>query len=157
MKNLLTISVATCAALFFSSCSSTSWSWLWPFGKKQPEVKVYQPEIDDSQQLTFSKLTKQKPQKKSDVLSVENLERLSKAGNPNAQVALGKFYFDGVGGVKKDYKKAFKLFKSSAEGHNPLGMYNVAICYDGGFGVKQSDEEALFGTIARPRNVFLKP
>ena len=141
MKLLKNLTMAAAATLLLASCSSTP-SW-WPFKTERKEVRVYEPPLDENLQLTFSKLTRQKPMKKSDVLSVENLERLSKAGNPNAQVALGKFYFDGVGGVKKDYKKAFKLFKASAEGNNPLGMYNVAICYDGGFGTEQSDEEAL--------------
>ncbi|CAB4437970.1 unnamed protein product [Rhizophagus irregularis] len=48
---------------------------------------------------------------------------------------LGHHYINGVG-VKKDYNRAFKLFKQSAEGGCSNGIIMLGHCYKNGIGIK---------------------
>ncbi len=69
-------------------------------------------------------------------VSVEKVKALADNGNANAQLTMGKIYFEGLVGVKQDYRKAFRYFAKAANAGSPEGMYNVAICYHGGYGVR---------------------
>lgn len=113
-------------------------AWWWPFGSS----KSSKPEL--------SPMDKPKPIKESthaprpeDKPSVERLEKMAKEGNPNAQLALGKIYFEGLVNKKPDHKKAFKLFMAAAVQDSPQAMFNVGLCYDGGFGVNKNLLEAM--------------
>lgn len=49
-----------------------------------------------------------------------------------------------AGGVERDEKRAFTLFRASAEkGHAP-GMYRLALCYKQGVGVKKDRQRYLY-------------
>lgn len=142
MNRFLTAALAGSAAFCLSGCAYWPFSAIhkWWVASNEPEVKIYKPKMNAPEN---GKVREGKPEQKNTELSVENLERLSEAGNPNAQVALGKIYFDGAADTEKDLDRAFELFLAAAEKKNPQGMYNTAICYDGGFGTKQNLEEAL--------------
>ena len=140
-RPLALASALAAAATLLSGCAYWPFSTIhkWWVGQR-PQVTVYKPETPVSEN---AKVRQGKPSDQADTRSVDNLKRLAKAGNPNAQVALGKFYFDGAGDVKKDPEKAFELFLAAAKSKNPQGMYNVAICYDGGVGTRQNAQLAL--------------
>ncbi len=134
------IIIATLALLVLTGCSS--WRW-WPWGTKKIDSGFKDPTFDMDHQPGIPKPQTVKPKKKEDTVSVERLEKLAKEGNPNAQLALGKIHFDGRVGKKKNYKKALELFhKAAALGSGPA-MFNIGLCYDGGFGVAQSLKDAI--------------
>ena len=71
---------------------------------------------------------------------VQKLTSLSEAGNGEASYYLGMLYHLGMEGVAKDTRKAFGLFKQSAERGDPLGAYKYGCYFDGqGEGVVKSD------------------
>ncbi|NLZ63153.1 MAG: sel1 repeat family protein, partial [Lentisphaerae bacterium] len=127
--------------LLLSCCISLSLhaSWWWPFGKKKAPEK---PTVSDVDKRPPIKVSDRAPSKE-DTVSVERLQKLAKDGNSNAQLALGKIYFEGLVGQKQDYDKAFELFTQSADQGNPQAMFNIGLCYEGGFGVKKNPKEAL--------------
>lgn len=43
---------------------------------------------------------------------------------------------------KQDCKKAFELFKSLADRKDPMGYFELAYCYQHGFGIEQNKDEA---------------
>jgi uncharacterized protein len=68
------------------------------------------------------------------------LSTLSNSGNAEAMYHLGMLYHVGIQGVEKDPRKAFELFKRSAELGDPLGAYKLGCYFDGqGEGVVESD------------------
>jgi TPR repeat protein len=70
----------------------------------------------------------------------QKLTTLSNAGNGEASYYLGMIYHLGMDGVAKDTRKAFALFKQSAELGDPLGAYKYGCYFDGqGEGVVKSD------------------
>lgn len=64
-------------------------------------------------------------------------------GNADAQNNLGAFFRWAKGGVKKDYKKAAKLFRAARDGGNSLGAANLARLYRYGQGVKKDPKRAV--------------
>lgn len=70
------------------------------------------------------------------------LEALVEAGNGEAAYNLGMLYHLGLAGVPKDIRKAYELFKLSAELGDPLGTYKLGCFYDGqGEGVVESNSK----------------
>ena len=68
------------------------------------------------------------------------LEMLSNGGNGEAAYHLGMLYHVGLGGVRKDARKAFQLFQLSAGRGDPLGAYKLGCYYDGqGEGIVEFD------------------
>ena len=114
-------------------------AWWWPFGGKKSKPISSQPDLGKRAPIKVS----DKPTGKEDQVSVERLQKLAKNGNANAQVALGKIYFDGLLEQKQNHKKAFELFTQAAEQGSPQAMFNLGLCYDGGFGIKKNQAEAL--------------
>ena len=58
--------------------------------------------------------------------------------NSGAYFDLGQIYYWGLGGIKKDYKKAIQYYKQAADLNNPTALWNLAVCYDNGLGVKKN-------------------
>ncbi|MBR6058167.1 MAG: sel1 repeat family protein [Lentisphaeria bacterium] len=115
---------------------------IWPFKTTKPvkdkdTIHIYNPKLP-----TENVKTRERPDE-SDKIDAAHLEKLAKAGNDNAQLAIGKCYFDGVGGVKQNYKKAVKYFEMACENNNASAFFNLGICYDGGYGVKQDINKAI--------------
>ncbi len=70
----------------------------------------------------------------------QKLTSLSAAGSGEASYYLGMLYHLGMDGVSKDTRKAFALFKQSAERGDPLGAYKYGCYFDGqGEGVVEPD------------------
>lgn len=119
-------------------------SWWWPFGSKKTNNDPAQFYPDGQVPTEIAPRTKEYvPTKQEDGVSVEHLKKLAKSGNSNAMLTLGKIYFEGRAGEKQDYKKAYEYFLEAAQQDNPQGMFNVAICYDAGYGVTKNLDEAI--------------
>ncbi|AYV81639.1 MAG: hypothetical protein Harvfovirus48_1, partial [Harvfovirus sp.] len=58
--------------------------------------------------------------------------------HPDSQKFLGYMYLKGLH-VKADEKKAFALFKQSADKGNSFGQFNVGLCYNNGWGTEGKD------------------
>lgn len=71
------------------------------------------------------------------------LENLSKQNYHLAHYALGLILTSGDGPVAKDEERAFHSFKAAAKSGVLPALHNIANCYAGGRGVKQSDHNAL--------------
>ncbi|WP_428623088.1 tetratricopeptide repeat protein [Sedimenticola sp.] len=78
----------------------------------------------------------------------EALERYRLAGDagwgdlPDAQAALGRFYYQGRGGLKKDAAKAAHYWRLAAKQNNAYAQLNLAGLYHAGHGVPKDIEEA---------------
>lgn len=73
---------------------------------------------------------------------IASLETLVNKGDAEAQLKLGLKYYFGKG-VEQDYKKAFELFKKSAEQGNKTAQYNLCIVYGLGRGVEKNEDESF--------------
>ena len=70
----------------------------------------------------------------------QKLTSLSNAGSGEASYYLGMLYHLGMEGVAKDTRKAFDLFRQSAERGDPLGAYKYGCYFDGqGEGIVKAD------------------
>ena len=68
------------------------------------------------------------------------LSALSESGSGEAAYHLGMLFHVGLSEVRKDPKRAFELFRLSAERGDPLGAYKYGCYFDGqGEGVVESD------------------
>jgi len=63
-------------------------------------------------------------------------------GDAQAQIDLGKKYFNAQG-VTRDEEKAAKLFQQSAAQGNPEGQYFLGKVYDLGAGILESNEQSI--------------
>lgn len=63
--------------------------------------------------------------------------------NEEDKLKLAQEYIDGVNGKKKNYVKAFTLFKEIAEDGNDLGLYKLGTCYEYGYGVEEDYKKAF--------------
>lgn len=71
-------------------------------------------------------------------IAIVYLEKtIETAEHAGAQNLLGTCYLYGYG-VSKDFKKAFKLFRQSAEQENPEAQRNLGIMYENGYGVEKN-------------------
>ena len=120
-----------------------SGAWYWPLAASpRSSRRGVTPTFGvDEQPGIPRKKTKTTP-KKEDTVSVERLETLAKEGNHQAMLALGDIYFTGRAKVKQNYRKAVDWFEKAAELGNGRAMFNLGLCYDGGFGVDKSLEQA---------------
>ena len=62
-------------------------------------------------------------------------------GNPDAQLQLGRLYYNGEG-VRQDYAEAFKWFKLSADQGNADAQLGLGLLYMNGEGVRQDYAKA---------------
>ena len=60
-----------------------------------------------------------------DTLNVAELEKQTNRGNADAQAELGRLYYIGERGIKKDYAKAVELFQKAVDKGNVYGKYWV--------------------------------
>ncbi len=70
------------------------------------------------------------------------LTRAAKAGNADAELAMGYFSLKGNGGMKQDETKAVEYFTKSAEHGNRDAQYNVGLAYARGQGVLKDFKKA---------------
>jgi hypothetical protein len=74
---------------------------------------------------------------KNPVLAVAAYQAASAKGELTAMAGLGYYYINGLGNLPKDIETGIRLYKQSAEGNAPLGLNNLASCYDSGCGSLQ--------------------
>ncbi|MCL2186330.1 MAG: SH3 domain-containing protein [Treponema sp.] len=67
----------------------------------------------------------------------------AKTGNPKAQLNLGLDYYNGTGGVAKDYAKAVEWWQKSADQGNLDSLCNLGTAYHRGLGVTQDEAKGL--------------
>ena len=75
-------------------------------------------------------------------LDVAELEKQAERGNTDAQVELGRLYYNGERGKKEDNTEAVKWFQKAADNGNVYGKYWLGTCYDYGNGVEKSYTKA---------------
>lgn len=67
---------------------------------------------------------------------------MAERGNAMQMAVLSELYRGGESGLKKDYAEALKWAKESARRGNSLGMYNFAVLYKYGYGMKKDLSKA---------------
>ena len=104
--------------------------------------------IQGSVQLPDSdKTTKKSPAISSSIdyttMSLKQITELAEKGDDMAMFQLGEKYYFGRGGVPKDYDKAAKLLRKSADAGNTYAQNRLGYCYRYGHGVEKSEQEAV--------------
>ena len=74
--------------------------------------------------------------------SIDTSRLKSEKGDIESQVDLGLNYCMGIG-VKRDYKKAFKILSAAAEKGHSDAQYNLGLLYLNGHGVKKNTADAI--------------
>jgi len=72
------------------------------------------------------------------------LSRAQEAGDPRAAYALATWRLHGKEPyVKRDVKEAVRLLKIAADDGVPEALYDLAVCYQNGEGVRENDRKAF--------------
>jgi GAF domain-containing protein len=81
--------------------------------------------------------------------TVDQLRQMAESGNPAAENALGRRYFQGdeINGIRKDEKEAFHWFSSAAEHGNLKAQSKIGFLYRSGRGVPPDLNRAYFWSI----------
>lgn len=66
----------------------------------------------------------------------------AETGDPDAMYQLGYNYLYGCGGVSKDPEKAIEWLREAADREHEEAIYELAICYENGWGVDEDEELA---------------
>jgi hypothetical protein len=84
-----------------------------------------------------------------DTATVEQLRQMAVSGNPAAENALGRLYFQGdeINGIRKDEKEAFRWFSSAAEHGDLKAQSKLGLLYRSGRGVPPDANRAYFWAI----------
>jgi TPR repeat protein len=64
-------------------------------------------------------------------------------GDSDAQVALGDMYLRGQGVEQVDMETAVRYYSRAADQRCPLGLYNLGVCYERGWGVLENPIKAV--------------
>lgn len=70
-------------------------------------------------------------------------EQSANAGYEEAQYRMGMIYFEGLLQTPQNYEQAFFWFMQAAKHYQLDAIFNVAYCYEHGYGVAQDVSEAL--------------
>jgi|GEM_PF-3883341 len=73
---------------------------------------------------------------------IPNLKK-AKTGDPKAQLNLGLDYYNGTGGLEKNYVKAAEWWQKSADQGNLDSLCNLGTIYHRGLGVTQNEAKGL--------------
>ena len=63
-------------------------------------------------------------------------------GHAKAQARLGRFYFEGVGGVRRDAMLAVRWWREAAKNDVPDALYGLGQCHERGFGLPKDLKKA---------------
>lgn len=94
------------------------------------------------------------PSPSVETATIDQLKQMAENGNPAAENALGRRYFEGdeKNGIPQDEKQAFRWFSSAAEHGNLAAQKKLGSLYWGGRGVPKDFNRAYFWTVlARAR------
>ena len=75
--------------------------------------------------------------------SFELVQKAAYSGDTKAMVALGVWYAQGQGGIKKDYGQAMQWYQKAADLDNTDAMYGLGNLYIDGLGVKKDYSQAM--------------
>ncbi len=78
----------------------------------------------------------------ADPVELEKLRLAAEQGDVDAQISLGRMYYDGAG-VPQNDGEAVRYYRLAADQGNAAAQYNLGLMYDEGRGVAQSDGEAV--------------
>lgn len=78
-------------------------------------------------------LSAQNEKAAADAAEFQKIKKLAEDGDPSYQGELSEIYRRGEFGVDADFDLALKWASISAEKKNPLGIYNLAAIYRGGY------------------------
>jgi len=67
----------------------------------------------------------------------------AQTGDPNAQVALGNVFAEGLYGIPQNDSEAFRWYEKAARGGNSMGEYLLGSSYEQGKGTPKNIEQAL--------------
>lgn len=70
------------------------------------------------------------------------LKKAYKDGNPHAAYALATWYLRGCGGLEKKPLKAVELLEMASAKGIPGAMFDLAVCFESGEGVKKDQRRA---------------
>jgi len=73
---------------------------------------------------------------------IKFLEILSECGSDKSMYELGYMYYYGIN-VEKNYEKAFKYYKMSANKRNGIAIFSVGYMYEIGLGTEQNYDKAI--------------
>ena len=63
--------------------------------------------------------------------------------DPDAMFQIGVHYFEGTGGVEKDFNKAAEYFRKAAEHNHADAQFCLSLCYCSGLGVPKDAIESV--------------
>lgn len=87
--------------------------------------------------------------------ALKNWRPLAMKGDARAMFGLGQLYFQGRGGISKNYAGAAKWYAKAADKGHPGATFRLAELYFNGYGVPQNDAKAaaLFRNAAQKGHV----
>jgi TPR repeat protein len=80
---------------------------------------------------------------KNDALAIHWFERSAKQQNPEAELALGNFYYDGHHGLPQSDAQAMALYRLAVKNGEPSASCDIADMYRDGSGVLRDDHRAM--------------
>lgn len=83
--------------------------------------------------LPLLNLSAQTDKAAAEAAEFQRVKKLAEDGDPRFQGELSEIYRRGESGVEADFDLALKWASISAEKKNPLGIYNLAAIYRGGY------------------------
>jgi TPR repeat protein len=92
---------------------------------------------------SYDAATKEMLKKRPDAKrGLQLLRRAHARGDARAAYALATWHLFGVHDVEKDYRRAAELLTQAAEQNIPEALYDLAVCYEKGDGVRKSERRA---------------
>lgn len=73
---------------------------------------------------------------------LKNIMQAAEEGSAEDQVLLGTYYKKGEFGLTQDFDEAVRWFKKAAEQGDAYALFDLAMCYADGLGVKKNWEQA---------------
>lgn len=124
MKTKRYTSILALLVLFLTVCILTG------CGKTQNKTEVYQQRISEATEALGSHQYSK---------AIDLLTEGAENGHNKSQGLLGISYM-----MSDQETEGVKWIRKAAEGGDPLSFYNLAVCYEYGFGVEKNSKEAKF-------------
>lgn len=83
------------------------------------------------------------PHNSNNMYDIKNLKQASELGDSDAQIKLGRCYFEGRKGVEQSYIEALRWFRKAAEQGNAEAQIMLGCCYENGKGVEKDYSETI--------------
>ncbi|MDQ8200481.1 hypothetical protein QEH56_20110 [Pelagicoccus enzymogenes] len=120
------------ARFYYGVYIASDFSWLGP----SEEDKAIQAAAEAGYPPAIHELGVKAESSNRYKVALENYERSASLGHIPSLYKLGYYYLEGRG-VAVDYQKAVSYFQKAADTEDPIGMLNLGLAYEYGFGVEQ--------------------